>query len=83
MSQFEKLLEKFLANPTSLKATDIVKILLKFGFTKREAKGSHTKYTKGDKYVIFPIHNGDCKGIYKKDAKKCIKEIIQEESKAE
>lgn len=77
MSQFEKLLQKFLQNPQSLNVYEIMKILEKYNFEKRDAKWSHTKYTKWEKYVIFPIHNGDCKNIYKKEAQRLIKEITQ------
>ncbi|MBS9775271.1 type II toxin-antitoxin system HicA family toxin [Candidatus Gracilibacteria bacterium] len=70
MTQYEKLLQKFLDNPKSLKVKEIIKILEKEGFTRSGGVGSHNLYEKGEFSVNFPIHNNDCKNIYKKQALK-------------
>jgi len=78
MSQIEKLVAKFLNNPTSLKYSQIEKILLNFNFKKIQAKGSHIKYKHNhlNKDLIIPIHNNDCKDFYKNLIAKYIKNII-------
>ena len=77
MSRIDKLVDKFLSNPTSVKYSELEKILIHFGFEKLNAKGSHMKFKhaalKGD--LIIPIHNNDCKDHYKKEAKKAIEKI--------
>jgi predicted RNA binding protein YcfA (HicA-like mRNA interferase family) len=67
MTQNEKLLAKFLENPTALRFAQIEKILLRFGFSRRKGKGSHQNFTHQSLqiFLIFPVHNGDCKNCYK------------------
>jgi len=74
MSKQEKLVLKFLNNPASLTFGEIEKILLRFGFEKIQGKGSHIRFKKSDLRIelVFPVHNNDCKEIYKKEAKKVI-----------
>lgn len=58
MTSKEKLLEKFLQTPASIKYLQIEKLLLFFGFTKIESKGSHKKFkhNKLEKDIIIPVH---------------------------
>jgi predicted RNA binding protein YcfA (HicA-like mRNA interferase family) len=71
MSQKEKLIEKFLANPASVKYRELVIILEHYGFEKISVRGSHVKF----KHIhipydlIIPVHNNDCNNFYKKMAK--------------
>ena len=76
MTKKEKLLEKFMSNPSSLHYSDIEKILIEKGFEKIPAKGSHQKFKHPSlsSDLIIPIHNNDCKEFYKKLAMKIIKE---------
>ena len=75
MTNKNKLIKVFLDNPYSLKYHDIELILLDFGFKKRQAKGSHVKFThsKIKESIIISIHNNNCKGGYKKRIAKFIK----------
>lgn len=43
----------------------VIKALEKNGFTFVSQKGSHMKYTKGDKVVIIPNHSEVAKGTLK------------------
>lgn len=82
MTQQEKLLQKFLENPTSLKAREIIKIFIQAGFVFRDAKWSHEVYQKWKYILTLALHNNDCKNIYKKKALKIFQQM-QAESKAE
>jgi len=77
MTSYDKLLDKFLNHPPSLKYIEIEKLLLYLGFEKISAKGSHAKFkhqkVKFD--LIIPIHNNDCKKFYKIYAAKLIKKL--------
>lgn len=77
MSQLEKLIEKFLENPNSIKFSKIEKILKHFNFKRIEAKGSHIKFKHHKlKYdLIIPLHNNDCKNFYKELTVKIIKNL--------
>lgn len=76
MTKVEKRLKKFFQNPESLKYPEIETLLHSFGFQKIEAKGSHKKfkhsYLTG---ISIPIHNHDCKPIYKKYVAKILKTL--------
>jgi predicted RNA binding protein YcfA (HicA-like mRNA interferase family) len=78
MSQIDKLITKFTINPTSLKYIEIKKILLYHGFIKKQGKGSHVYFKNiNHKMVLcFPLHNNDCKNIYKEKTLKKIIHII-------
>lgn len=75
MSQKEKLWKKFIKAPHTLKYTEIEKLLLWKGFVKKQAKGSHVKFSHPDflhHRIIFAIHNGDCKNYMKEDCLKIL-----------
>lgn len=76
MTKKEKLIEKFKNNPESVRYSELRSILIEIGFEEITAKGSHTKWKHSalTRDLVFPIHNNDCKGFYKKQAL----EIIQQ-----
>ena len=49
--------------------------MLELWFLEIEAKGSHTKFKnkKIGNDIIIPVHNNDCKGFYKKQVYKILK----------
>jgi predicted RNA binding protein YcfA (HicA-like mRNA interferase family) len=75
MVRKEKLLEEFLRNPNSLRYYEIEKLLLYLGFTKANIRGSHIKFRHHllERNLIIPIHDGDCKIVYKQMIAKIIK----------
>ena len=77
MTQKQKLIEAFIANPSSVKFKQLVSILEHFGFVMIQAKGSHVKFKHHQlsSDLIIPVHNGDCKDFYKREAFKRINEI--------
>ncbi|MDD3066875.1 MAG: type II toxin-antitoxin system HicA family toxin [Candidatus Gracilibacteria bacterium] len=79
MNQSQKVLAKFLRNPTSLRYSEVHKILIEFGFQHKRISGSHNIYQNitlpAD--ISIPIHNNDCKDVYKKEVAKIIKKIIK------
>ena len=76
MTSLENLFLKFLANPASLRYFQIERLLLNLGFEKIQAKGSHVKFKHSDlrEPINIPIHNGDCKPIYKLKIAKLIRQ---------
>ncbi len=77
MTQKQKLVETFLNSPSSLKFKQLAAVLEHFGFIVIQAKGSHVKFKhpKLSTDLIIPIHNGDCKDFYKREALKRVNEI--------
>ncbi|MBI5411872.1 type II toxin-antitoxin system HicA family toxin [Candidatus Peregrinibacteria bacterium] len=75
MSRHEKLIQKFTERPKSLRYHEIESILLYLGFTKDRGKGSHVcfRHPLVKRDVTIPVHNNDCKTIYKKETAKIIK----------
>ena len=77
MTQKQKLVETFRTNPGSLKFKQLVSVLEHFGFIVIQTKGSHVKFKHPKLYadLVIPIHNGDCKDFYKREALKRVIEI--------
>lgn len=78
MSRIEKLLEKFKTKPDSLSCTEIKNVLLHLGCDEIQVKGSHVKF-KHPKLrfdLVIPIHRGDCKPFYKKQAMKQVSKLL-------
>jgi predicted RNA binding protein YcfA (HicA-like mRNA interferase family) len=74
MSKYDKLIKKLLESPTSLRYSEIEKILIHFKFQKKQAKGSHVKFKHIEiNDIIIPVHKNDCKDVYKKYVKNIIK----------
>ncbi len=48
-----------------LKPTEIINGLKKFGFEYKSQKGSHVKYSNGNKTTIVPMHDEVAKGTLK------------------
>jgi len=67
MVKIDKLFLKLKNSPQNLKFREIEQILEYLGFEKRKAKGSHIRFTNGNIALDFPVHNSECKDIYKKN----------------
>jgi len=78
MSRFERLLNRFLKNPDSIKFKKIEKILLHLKFQKAGIKGSHHTFSHPLIHQTFsiPVHSNDCKKVYKKEIAKLIIENL-------
>ena len=79
MTRIDKLLNKFLSNPESVKYSDIERILLHLGFEKIQGKGSHIKFYQPTLKITFTfsIHNNECKKYYKKASARTLRRIIR------
>jgi predicted RNA binding protein YcfA (HicA-like mRNA interferase family) len=79
MSKIEKIVQQFLNRPTTLRYSDIEKVLLHLGFEKINAKGSHHKFKNSllEHDLVIPVHGNDCKDFYKKLAAKTVKQLIK------
>lgn len=71
MTQKEKLKQEFLSQPRNLSYQKIKSLLLSEWFDVSEWKWSHTKiqHPKSWKVFIVPIHDWDCKSVYKEKLK--------------
>lgn len=80
MTKVEKLLNRFLENPQSLKFKKIEKLLLNIGFEKIRVRGSHHQYcyhsNKKSFLMTVPIHGKECRDKYKFETAKLIKHIL-------
>ena len=78
MTRIDKLLNRFLENPKSLKFKKIEKILLNLGFEKVSIKGSHHKFSSSISNIKFtiPVHNNNCNKFYKKEVAQLIKNYL-------
>lgn len=78
MTSIEKLLLKFLNNPSSVRYFELERLLLNLRFEKVWAKGSHVKFKHKllQRDLIIPVHGNDCKEFYKVYASKIIKKFI-------
>ncbi len=69
MTRAEKLLAKFVENPTALHFSKIEKMMKHLGFIDFGFQGSHKKF----KHISLgiglsiPVHHGDCKDNYKRN----------------
>jgi predicted RNA binding protein YcfA (HicA-like mRNA interferase family) len=78
MTRIEKLTDKFLRHPKSLKYREIEQVLLYLGFIKTYGKGSHVKFTHPifNANIIISIHNNECKKIYKNEIAKTVRWLM-------
>lgn len=66
MSKIEKLQEKLLTRPKSLRYADLVVLLTHHGYVLDRITGSHHHYKKqGQPILTIALHGNDCKDIYK------------------
>lgn len=79
MSQIEKLLKKFVENPSKVRYTDIEKVLISLGFENISTKGSYVKWKHHALHndIVIPLHNNECKNFYKEQVYKQTKELIK------
>lgn len=66
MSKLKKLLQKIKNNPKQIRFEELDKILLHYGFTRRQPSGgsSHYVYFKANKVISIPFHQPHVKGFY-------------------
>jgi predicted RNA binding protein YcfA (HicA-like mRNA interferase family) len=77
MTQRDKLVEKFLKSPSSVRYAQLRVVLEHYGFVEISTRGSHVKFKhlKLDHDLIIPVHNNECKDFYKKQARSLITQI--------
>ncbi|MBI2634617.1 type II toxin-antitoxin system HicA family toxin [Candidatus Peregrinibacteria bacterium] len=81
MTSRKRLLEKFLRNPAVVRYDQIQRLLLYFGFEMALLHGSHVKWRHKDlqEKIVIPVHDNDCKRVYKLAVAKLIKEKFYED----
>lgn len=78
MTSINRLFSRLLLNPTSLRYTQIERLLLHFGCQKIQGKGSHVKFRHPaiKEILTFSVHNNDCLNVYKREAVKFINSLL-------
>lgn len=82
MSQLEKLYRRALAQPGSVRWSELDKLLQKFGFTRRQPGGgsSHYVYTRGAAQIAVPKSGSDSvKAVYVRRAMDALERLHLEE----
>lgn len=81
MSKLEKLLERIINNPKTVRFEELDNLLLKAGFIKRQSgKGSsHFYYTKGNKTLSVPHKKPYILKVYVEQAIKLIGDFFDKE----
>jgi predicted RNA binding protein YcfA (HicA-like mRNA interferase family) len=81
MSKLEKLLQKIKNNPKQVRFKELDKILMKYGFTKRQPSGgsSHYIYLKGKTRLVVPYHQPHIKALYVEKAIKILEGEINDD----
>ena len=80
MARIEKEIEKLRQNPKNVRPEQLEAVLLKLGFEKRAAKGSHSVYKmKGHRPLTIPYRRPFLLPIYVKEALKKIDDIVENE----
>lgn len=74
MTRIEKLLKKFIQNPTSVDGAELDKILRTRNYLPSIRNSSHITYKKQgvDEILTLPLHHWDIKPIYKLKIKKLL-----------
>ena len=80
MSKLEKLLERIINNPKTVRFEELDKILIKEGFARRQSsKGSsHYVYTKDDNFIVIPYNKPYIKRVYVERAIELINECLED-----
>jgi len=80
MTKQDKQLDKFLDNPNGTRYAIIEKLLISNNFEKVSGKGSHQIFKHPSMgaldYLTMPVHNNECKNLYKRKAARFLSEII-------
>jgi hypothetical protein len=81
MSKDAKLLDKIRNNPKSVSFQDLDKMLISFGFQRRQPKSgsSHYIYTRGPHSLTVPFKRPHVKEYYVKAALSLIDQALQDE----
>lgn len=80
MSTKDKLLAKLRQNPKNIRPEELEQVLLWLGFEKREGRGSHIVYKRGEYRLTVPYKKPFLKPIYIKLALEIIDELGLSES---
>ncbi|NHZ72266.1 MAG: addiction module toxin, HicA family [Aquificales bacterium] len=75
MSKKEKLLAKLRRNPKNIRPEELEHVLVRLGFKKRQGRGSHMVYKRGEYRLTVPYKKPFLKPIYIKLALEIIDEL--------
>ncbi len=82
MGQLEKLYQRALARPNSVRWSELDKLLQRFGFSRRQPGGgsSHYVYTRGEMQLVVPKAGSDSvKAVYVRRAMEALERLQLEE----
>jgi predicted RNA binding protein YcfA (HicA-like mRNA interferase family) len=81
LSKLKKLLQKIKNNPRQVRFEELDKILLHYGFSKRQPKGgsSHYYYSKDEKHISVPFKQHHIGEAYVELALEALKGVISDD----
>lgn len=83
MTKAIKALEKLRQNPNSVRYSELVTILTRLGFQKRQDSTSHVRFTYGSRILVIPKRKPFLKPIYVKQVLKLLDQILEENKPVE
>jgi len=83
MTKANKALEKLRQNPNHIRYSELVTILNRLGFQKRQDSTSHVRFTYGSHILVIPKRKPFLKPIYVKQVLKILDQILEENKPVE
>lgn len=82
MSRLEKLLQKIVNNPKTVRFEELDKLLKNEGFACRQSRkgSSHYVYTKSDKFMVVPFKKPYIKCVYVERAIDLLSDFFEEDT---
>ncbi|GAW93293.1 toxin HicA [Calderihabitans maritimus] len=81
MTKLDKLLQKIKNNPKQVRFKELDRILIRYGFSRRQPRGgsSHYIYTKGTVRLVVPYRQPHIKSVYVERAIKILEGEIDDD----
>jgi predicted RNA binding protein YcfA (HicA-like mRNA interferase family) len=83
MTKAHKDIDKLRQNPRHVCYDELVTILSRLGFEKRQDSTSHVRFTHGNHILVIPKRKPFLKSIYVNQVLKLLDEILDEDNKPE
>ncbi len=80
MTKANKAIEKLRQNPKHVRYSELVAILTRLGFQKRQDSTSHVRFTHGHHILVIPKQKPFLKPIYVKQVTQLLDQILEEDN---
>ena len=80
MTKREKRLERIRSNPKNVRFEELDRLLLDFGFVRKQPRGvsSHFTYVRGQQRLTIPMNRPHLREVYVKNVLKFLDEMLDE-----